>query len=413
MLTLTDLFAGAGGSSTGASSVPGVSVIAASNHWRLAIEVHEANHPSATHICADISQISPRAYPRSTILWASPECTNHSGARGRRNHTNQGALFPDAREDLAERSRATMWDVPRFTEVHEYHAIIVENVIEATRWRPYQAWLAAMRSLGYQHEERYLNSMHATALGPAAPQSRDRLYVVFWREGQRRPDLDHWLAPHAHCPTCGAVRARQTWKTPHHWGRYGTQYIYTCPACNTELTPHAPPASTAIDPSIPSTRISDRDTPLAPNTIARINAGIQRYWRPHNQQHERLLHAPHTTPHPHERTPLIMRNNSTHEPGAWTCTPTTEPLRTLTTSGHQSLLSLDHDAPASIENVRYRMLEPHEIAAGMAFPPDYVWAGTKRERKKLAGNAVTPPAARDLIACVTEAITGDTPALRA
>jgi hypothetical protein len=44
------------------------------------------------------------------------------------------------------------------------------------------------------------------------------------------------------------------------------------------------------------------------------------------------------------------------------------------------------------------MLEPHEVAAGMAFPADYIWGGTRRERVKLAGNAVTPPAARDLIA---------------
>ena len=53
---------------------------------------------------------------------------------------------------------------------------------------------------------------------------------------------------------------------------------------------------------------------------------------------------------------------------------------------------------------RFRMLEPHEIAAGMSFPLDYRWQGTKRERVRLAGNAVTPPAARDPVACVVEAL---------
>ena len=48
MITMTDLFAGAGGSSTGAASVPGVAVRIAANHWRLACEVHAANHPSHT-----------------------------------------------------------------------------------------------------------------------------------------------------------------------------------------------------------------------------------------------------------------------------------------------------------------------------------------------------------------------------
>lgn len=37
-------------------------------------------------------------------------------------------------------------------------------------------------------------------------------------------------------------------------------------------------------------------------------------------------------------------------------------------------------------------------------PADYIWGGTRRERVKLCGNAVTPPAARDLIAAVVGAL---------
>ena len=40
----------------------------------------------------------------------------------------------------------------------------------------------------------------------------------------------------------------------------------------------------------------------------------------------------------------------------------------------------------------------------MAFPERYVMLGNRREQVRLAGNAVTPPAARDLIACVAEAL---------
>ncbi|MDO5498642.1 MAG: DNA cytosine methyltransferase [Propionibacteriaceae bacterium] len=50
------------------------------------------------------------------------------------------------------------------------------------------------------------------------------------------------------------------------------------------------------------------------------------------------------------------------------------------------------------------MLEPSEIAAGMAFPSDYLWQGTRRERVRMAGNAVTPPAARDLIAAIVASL---------
>ncbi len=40
MLTITDLFCGAGGSSSGAEQVPGVRVRMAANHWALAVETH-------------------------------------------------------------------------------------------------------------------------------------------------------------------------------------------------------------------------------------------------------------------------------------------------------------------------------------------------------------------------------------
>ena len=56
MITMTDIFAGAGGSSTGAAGVPGVEVTIAANHWQLAVDVHNANHPGADHVCADIKR---------------------------------------------------------------------------------------------------------------------------------------------------------------------------------------------------------------------------------------------------------------------------------------------------------------------------------------------------------------------
>ena len=57
-LTLTDLFCGAGGSSTGAIAFGNVTVKTAANHWAKAIETHSLNHPDADHIQADLSQMS-------------------------------------------------------------------------------------------------------------------------------------------------------------------------------------------------------------------------------------------------------------------------------------------------------------------------------------------------------------------
>jgi DNA (cytosine-5)-methyltransferase 1 len=134
---------------------------------------------------------------------------------------------------------------------------------------------------------------------------------------------------------------------------------------------------------------------------------------------------------------LVMRNNTARGDQGQMSTPLDEPLRTLATAGNQSLIRWDHllvpyygtavarrvDQPAgtvttkdrnalvsvaiAVEDCTFRMLEPHEIQAAMAFAGDYRVLGNKRERVRQLGNAVTPPAARDLIAAVVEALTGE------
>lgn len=61
---------------------------------------------------------------------------------------------------------------------------------------------------------------------------------------------------------------------------------------------------------------------------------------------------------------------------------------------------------AHVEDATFRMLEPHEIQAAMAFRTDYTVLGNRRERVKQLGNAVTPPAAEFLIRAVVEALEG-------
>ena len=53
------------------------------------------------------------------------------------------------------------------------------------------------------------------------------------------------------------------------------------------------------------------------------------------------------------------------------------------------------------------MLEPHEIARGMALTPGYTVLGTKRDRVRQLGNAVTPPVAEVIVSALVEAITGE------
>ena len=551
-LTVSDFFCGAGGSSSGLIQVPGLNLRVAANHWSLAVEVHAANHTSADHVQADLSQYDPRYFPRSDLGWFSPSCTHHSIAQGKA-VTSQPDLFGQTLpSEAAERSRATMDDVSRFTEHHRYQMVMVENVVEVTKWVRFPAWWMSMELLGYEGRVISLNSMHAQLAGVPAPQSRDRVYIVWWRKDGPVPDLDRLIRPRAVCPEHGVIEAMQSFRNPKTTvGKYRSQYVYRCPnvSCRNQVVePAWLPALTAIDLSIPAQRIGDRAIPLKPKTMARIQAGIDKFWGnsyiaevagntydaadPAHPRHGdpdaymrvwptdeplRTLHTTNTkalvvpvegrdgkqaqpasnplrtmttrsetalavpcggtwneTAYPMsdpmrtrttretegvafpfiaelrgggsgarstsdplatvtasgnhhglittyngkgqsvttdhalptvttvERHALLMRNNTPRSgDGAEMTTPIGEPMRTLTTTGHQSLLQGE---TVDINDVYFRMLEPSEIAAGMAFDPGYKWLGTRRERVRLAGNAVTPPCARDIGTVVAEAL---------
>ena len=200
-------------------------------------------------------------------------CVNHSVAKGRKQVKAQLDAFDKGQSDpAAERSRATMWDVVRFAEHHKYKIVITENVVDARAWVLWDAWLMAMHNLGYQHQVVFYNSMFAWP----TPQSRDRMYVVFWRKGQRRPDLD--LRPWAPCPKCGPVQAIQKFKPKANVkAKYGTQYVYVCPRCAKQVMPFYYAAINAIDWTVPAERIGDRKKPLEERTLQRIAYGLKKY----------------------------------------------------------------------------------------------------------------------------------------
>lgn len=577
-LTVTDLFCGAGGSSSGAVAVAGVRVRMATNHWALAIETHNLNHPETDHDIADISEADPRRYPKTDLLWASPSCTFWSQARGEKqvfaDQPTEPSLFDlgdgdDLDDELralpdeaAERSRALMHDVPRFAEHHRYKAVIVENVPALLSWWYFPKWIARMRAVGYLHQVLTLNSAFAHQLGAPAPQLRDRVYVVFWQERYRRPDFDRWTRPQAWCPTCSqVVTAMQVAKDPRKpYGNFGAQYVFRCPSTGCRYAvvhPYVLPAAAAIDWSTAGQRIGDRARPLAPKTMARIEAGLRRYapsaihleaagqtferrpgvrsWpveqplrtlhttaskavavpppfistlRTHGGnsavteplrtfvagtvaqallvpvegregKHARPAELPHRAQTTRNETSLLvpaggtwndearptavpmrtrttreteallvlpdqpddvefallMRNNTPRGDAAQMSTLVTEPARTFTTAGHQSLVwnpdflmaydtglmrrtattplptqtTIEGDAllqsAIAADDCLFRMLLPEEIKLGMAFPAAFLLLGNKTEQVRLCGNAVTPPVARDLIAAVVEAIT--------
>lgn len=476
-----DLFCGGGGTSTGmiaAFQRVGIDFhLIGVNHWNIAIDTNRLNHPFEKLYCSTIQNVKPReAVPggRLHFLWASPECTNHSRAKGGRPKDDQ--------------SRATAWDILKWAQELYIDRIYIENVVEFRDWGPidsfgrpikakkghtFQAFINALKSLGYTID---YQEMNAADFG--APTNRKRLII----QAVRGRNKIIWpSATHAKDP---GLFGEQQWRS----------------------------AKEIIDWSIPGQSIFARKKPLAENTLRRIESGIQKYWgtwatpfliilrgtksaRPLTDPLPTIsaggIHAGLVEPffirynsgeHRHQSIddpisvldcsnrygliePLIIdmshpkdtdfsRVSSGSEPiktvttrnnmaviqplfipqqSAGTVKPISNPLPTISTAGAISIVEpfmikfygnekgaesindpidtiptkdrfglvrgwiVEIGKEKYILDIRFRMLQPHELAAGMGFPPEYKFAGNKSEKIKQIGNAVSPKLSEALI----------------
>jgi len=393
-VTIADLFCGAGGTSTGAvQAVEQLGMrakLTAVNHWDLAVETHSANHPGARHLCASLDALNPRQLFRDgelDLLWASPECTHHSRARGGK--------------PMHDQSRASAWCVTRWAEALSPSVIIVENVPEFAEWGPlgsnrkplvsrkgdtFRAWEDTLRSLGYQVEHREL-----CAADYGDPTTRTRLFVQ-------------------------AVRGRRkiVWPEPTHSRQ---DDLFGSPRWKSA-------ADHVIDWSLPARPISDRKKPLAPRTMERIAEGLKRYggepFLVAMEHGGRTIpgHAPMPTVttakggaigvafllgqqscaaprHVSEPVPTVSTAGAIalvieyYQNGK--ARPVSDPLPTVTCKSRFGL------AQASGGVVCFRMLQPHELAAAQGFPRGYKFSGRKAEQVKQIGNAVPCGLSRALV----------------
>lgn len=265
------LFAGLGGACQGLEEA-GLPVHVANNHDDVAIAAHAALNPHTKHIRGDIFDVDPieaTGGRQVKVLWASPDCRDHSVAKG-------GA-------PRSARVRSLPWQVCRWAGKTRPKVIFIENVKEIRGWGPliakrcpktgrvlkldgsvaakgervprdqqqlvrdkarlgrsFRRFVAHLRSLGYAYEDRDL-----CCADYGVPTSRRRWFAVARRDGRpiRWPERTH--APRDEA----AARGLLPWV----------------------------PAADIIDWSLPLPSIFERKKPLADATMRRIATGLKRF----------------------------------------------------------------------------------------------------------------------------------------
>lgn len=234
---IIDLFAGGGGASAGIEAALGRPVDIAINHDPVALAVHKANHPGTRHVEEDIWKAKPAelvAGRKVAVLWASPDCTHFSVAKGGK--------------PRQKKIRSLAWAVVRWAAAVKPAVIFLENVTEFQGWGPltrdgrpdkrymgrtFRAWKAKLVRLGYEVDYRILD---ASLYG--APTKRRRLFLIARRDGQPIvwPEITHGKG-----------------KLP----------LHTAAEC--------------IDWSLACPSIFERKKPLAEKTLWRIRQGLKRF----------------------------------------------------------------------------------------------------------------------------------------
>lgn len=191
---IIDCFAGGGGASVGIEMALGIAI----NHDPDAILMHKTNHPETLHLTEDIFSVDLKKYVKNkhvSLMWASPDCTSHSKAKGGKPRNKGLRILPWA---VFKHAKAILPDV-----------IIMENVEEIQQWGPldekghpipekkgddYKKFITAMTSLGYEFESKEL-----VAADYGAPTTRKRWYAIFRRDGkniiwpERTHTKEKWL----------------------------------------------------------------------------------------------------------------------------------------------------------------------------------------------------------------------------
>lgn len=399
-----DGFAGGGGASCGLK-MAGIDVTIAINHDPAAIRMHTVNHPKTLHLTEDIFKVDLAKYldPDDVVdvMWASPDCTSHSKAKGGQPRELGLRILPWAVFRLCRQILEVTGHLP--------YMLFMENVEEIMEWGPldkqgrpierkkgteYRRFIRSMKKLGFTFDCRTL-----IAADFGAPTTRKRWYAVFRSDGKpiRWPEPTHAKDP-------GGMFPLKPWV----------------------------PVSEVLDFTDLGKSIFEREKPLAEATMARIAKGIEKFILKNPDPYflPDQLALPFLIQYHSETSGSDVRGQTVGEPLKTIDTSNryglvsvfitkyyktgigqelTEPLHTITTSpahfglvsiflikyygteqsGHSvreplatittkdrfgmvSTILLKDGKTYAIADIFLRMLKPEELKLAQGFPPEYV-----------------------------------------
>ena len=370
------------------------------NHNAAAIAMHKYNHPYTHHFTEDIMRVKIGKFlswgQKVSFVWASPDCTSHSNAKGKKPIKRGLRILPMG---VWKQCKLILKATGKVPEV-----IMMENVKEIQKWGPldkdgnpikeregeyYDKFIRLMKALGYEFECQVL-----VAADYGAHTTRERWYGQFRSDGRPIvwPEQTH---------SKNGTNGMKPWE----------------------------PISQDIDFTDLGNSIFTREKPLKDKTLSRIAAGIKKFVvdDPNRFILPDKLVAPFLIQYHSETTKGEVRGQSLKEPiqtidtsnryALVTCflskfykTGTgqtiNEPIHTITTSpGHFALVSAflikyySGDIGQSLNepihtivtkdrfglvlvvidgityqiiDIWFRMLKPEELKLGQGFPEDYV-----------------------------------------
>lgn len=344
---IIDCFAGGGGASVGIEMALGREVDIAINHDPEAIRMHRTNHPNTLHLTEDIFQVDLQKYVKGrhvALMWASPDCTQFSKAKGGKPRLSGIRMLP--------------WAVYKHAIAIHPDVIIMENVEEIQQWGPldskghpikekageeYQKFIAALKGLGYEFDSREL-----VAADYGAPTTRKRWYAIFRCDGL--PIV--W--PRQTHSKDGVVPGTEPWE----------------------------PIWKYLDLMDWGKSIFGRKKPLAEKTMWRTAAGID------DDTAQRCTWV----------SQFLMQYY-----GCGTGQSLNDPLHTVVTKDRFALITILGDEYCIVD-IFLRMLNPEELKRAQGFPDDYIidrdynWNKyPKSAQVARIGNSVVPIMAMALV----------------